>query len=230
MDADYELEEIEEKLIEIFGIEYYQFQTLIQKLDPLLGMAISPITEQPFIGFGTGDMWIAKKPYKGFVNQVLIWMGAQAIRDGKSNGFSKTITHNGEPEFQIVLTKPEFEVQRKEIAEKKNMLWDYLKEHLSAGREVCITKESVMGHIVLSADQSKKESDKSDKGDFEGTCNITACSTGLPATWYNHSTRKYYCESCASRLNVDEFNRRDAQRMFGHDLCTPGKQEEVENG
>lgn len=68
------------------------------------------------------------------------------------------------------------------------------------------------------------------KGEFRGICNLTACQSGIPATWYNHSTRKYYCESCASRLNVDEFNRRDAQRMFGHDLCTPGKHEEVENG
>ncbi|MCK5616379.1 hypothetical protein KAR91_81710, partial [Candidatus Pacearchaeota archaeon] len=31
-------------------------------------------------------------------------------------------------------------------------------------------------------------------------------------------TRKYYCESCAVDLN--EYNRIDALRLYGHDLCT----------
>lgn len=61
-----------------------------------------------------------------------------------------------------------------------------------------------------------------DKGQFNGKCNITSCQKPNSATWYNHSTRKYYCPSCANRLNNDEFNKRDAMRMFGHDLCTPG--------
>ncbi len=63
------------------------------------------------------------------------------------------------------------------------------------------------------------------KGDYNGTCNITACKTMLPATWYNHSTRLYYCTECANRLNNDSFNKRDSLRAFGHDLCTEGKQE-----
>jgi uncharacterized Zn ribbon protein len=60
----------------------------------------------------------------------------------------------------------------------------------------------------------------SDKGKLNGSCNITSCQKPNSATWYNHSTRKYYCESCANRLNNDEFNKRDAMKMFGHDLCT----------
>ena len=59
-----------------------------------------------------------------------------------------------------------------------------------------------------------------DKGELNGKCNITSCQKPNSATWYNHSTRKYYCPSCARRLNTDEFNKRDAVRMFGHDLCT----------
>lgn len=62
-----------------------------------------------------------------------------------------------------------------------------------------------------------------DKGAFKGKCNITSCQKPNSATWYNHSTRKYYCESCAKRLNDDEFNKRDAMRLFGHDLCTEVK-------
>jgi hypothetical protein len=59
-----------------------------------------------------------------------------------------------------------------------------------------------------------------DKGVLNGKCNITSCQKPNSATWYNHSTRKHYCPSCARRLNNDAFNKRDAMRMFGHDLCT----------
>jgi len=58
------------------------------------------------------------------------------------------------------------------------------------------------------------------KGEYNGKCNITSCSTGIPALWFNHSTELYYCASCANRLNSDPYNKQDAQRLFGHDLCT----------
>lgn len=59
-----------------------------------------------------------------------------------------------------------------------------------------------------------------DKGEYLGSCNITACQKPASATWYNHSTRKYYCKSCAMRLNNDPHNKKDSLRLFGHDLCT----------
>jgi len=58
------------------------------------------------------------------------------------------------------------------------------------------------------------------KGEYNGVCNLTACTSGKPATWYNHGSQAYYCRSCAMRLNNDPFNKRDAERLFGHDLCT----------
>jgi len=55
------------------------------------------------------------------------------------------------------------------------------------------------------------------KGKFNGNCNITSCQKP-GATWWNKSTRKYYCESCALELN--RVNRKDCLRLFGHpDLC-----------
>lgn len=59
------------------------------------------------------------------------------------------------------------------------------------------------------------------KGDYNGECNRTACSKGS-AVYYNHSTRKYYCEKCA--LLINEYNYADAHRIYGHDLCTLGEQ------
>jgi hypothetical protein len=64
-----------------------------------------------------------------------------------------------------------------------------------------------------------------DKGDFQGSCNRSAC-LRPGASWYNHSTQKYYCQSCAIWLNTDDYNRHDAMQMFGHDLCTEGKYDE----
>jgi len=68
--------------------------------------------------------------------------------------------------------------------------------------------------------------DTTRKGEYQGLCNMSSCKTKNPATWYNHGSRKYYCPSCAHRLNSDEFNQRDAERLFGHDLCTEGEQKD----
>lgn len=63
--------------------------------------------------------------------------------------------------------------------------------------------------------------DKPDKGEYAGSCNRRACQKP-GATWFNHSTRRYYCANCAWELNNDPFNKRDAQELYGHDLCTDG--------
>jgi hypothetical protein len=60
------------------------------------------------------------------------------------------------------------------------------------------------------------------KGTENGNCNRTACQKP-GATWFNHSTLKFYCPACASLLN--EANRVDAMKHFGHDLCTLNKDE-----
>ena len=61
------------------------------------------------------------------------------------------------------------------------------------------------------------------KGEFNGICNMSSCTTELPATWYNHGSYAYYCSKCAKRLSSDVVNRQDAMRLFGHDLCTEGE-------
>ncbi len=55
------------------------------------------------------------------------------------------------------------------------------------------------------------------KGDYGGLCNVADCQK-TDAIYYNHSTRKYYCPVCAEKIN--EANQSDAEKMFGHDLCT----------
>lgn len=55
------------------------------------------------------------------------------------------------------------------------------------------------------------------KGLKGGNCNRTACQKP-GATFFNHSTEKYYCLDCAMMIN--RANHADAMRIFGHALCT----------
>lgn len=54
------------------------------------------------------------------------------------------------------------------------------------------------------------------KGEENQECYRTACSNA-PATWFNYSTKKYYCTSCAELINKE--NHREAFEQYGHDLC-----------
>ncbi len=55
------------------------------------------------------------------------------------------------------------------------------------------------------------------KGELNGLCNRKAC-LKPGAIYYNHSTKKHYCPSCADMLN--DYNRPGAMDLYGHDLCT----------
>jgi hypothetical protein len=57
------------------------------------------------------------------------------------------------------------------------------------------------------------------KIELNGKCNITSCQKPNSTTWIIIAL-KYYCASCAKRLNSDIFNKPAALDMFGHDLCT----------
>jgi hypothetical protein len=61
------------------------------------------------------------------------------------------------------------------------------------------------------------------KGEKNGLCNITACQSPHNVIWYNHGSDAYYCPTCAAWLNRDTFNKSEALKLFGHDLCTEDK-------
>ena len=74
-----------------------------------------------------------------------------------------------------------------------------------------------MDHVTV--DRGYTGPNKPDKGLEDGSCNRTACQAP-GATWFNHSTRAWYCRPCAHLINAacrqDQFIR-----YLGHDLCTP---------
>lgn len=74
-------------------------------------------------------------------------------------------------------------------------------------------------------DQNFTKNPEELKGAFNGNCNRTACQQP-GAVWYNHSTEAYYCSKCAKLIN--DYNRADSMRLFGHELCTLVKSEDEE--
>jgi len=63
------------------------------------------------------------------------------------------------------------------------------------------------------------------KGELRGECARSVCHS-FPATWFNKSTRKYYCLACAVAIN--RTNYKDALELYGTELCVPASV--LENG
>lgn len=57
--------------------------------------------------------------------------------------------------------------------------------------------------------------EKLKKGDYDQECNRTACNN-QHARFYNHSTLKYYCSSCALEINKWA---QDFKQQHRHELC-----------
>ena len=56
------------------------------------------------------------------------------------------------------------------------------------------------------------------KGKWRGNCERTSCQKP-DAVWYNYSTKKFYCKSCAKAINLA--NHDDSMKLYGHELCIP---------
>jgi len=68
--------------------------------------------------------------------------------------------------------------------------------------------------------EMSRPGEKPDKGKMNGSCNRFACQAP-GATWYNHSTERYYCERCALDINNFKPPGDTFLAALGHDLCTP---------
>lgn len=89
-----------------------------------------------------------------------------------------------------------------------------------------ITEEELakQGVVIKNMDalRGKGEKQKEDsKGFYLGTCNMSSCKSGLPATFYNSGSYAHYCIICARRINEDNLP------YVGYDLCKEVSGEEV---
>jgi hypothetical protein len=71
-----------------------------------------------------------------------------------------------------------------------------------------------IGEIINTSVAEKKKAEL--KGKRDGNCNVTVCQKP-GATWWNTSTRAYYCPHCASEIN--RWSRHDE----GYEICFPSE-------
>jgi hypothetical protein len=112
--------EIEQAFCDKFQTDLGQFEDILQIMGNMLSFGISPLTEQAFIGFSVADKkhsrWIIKKEVNAsFIAGVIQWLGGQNIK-GDVKGYSRTVTNNGKPEYEITIKKYPLQVDTK-IAE-----------------------------------------------------------------------------------------------------------------
>lgn len=65
---------------------------------------------------------------------------------------------------------------------------------------------------------------KLDKGEKNGSCNVTACQKP-GATFFNKSTGKYYCQDCAKEINWGG-GRLDTFKLYGVPLLCEEEKDE----
>jgi hypothetical protein len=104
---------VEEALCEKFQVDFDMLHQIMEKVTPLIDAAVSPLSNEPLIGIGDGCVWIWKKKHEKFINMVLEWMDAISVGRGKNKGFQRIITKKGTPEFKLILTTADTDVDLK---------------------------------------------------------------------------------------------------------------------
>ncbi len=106
MDSDVEI--TENALIAKWGIDLEIFQEIVQALFDRMDMGVSMLTNTAHIGFTDGLGWIIKKDFMNqFIAQVVGWLTEGKDISDDIKGFAKVITVNGEPKYEISITKIE---------------------------------------------------------------------------------------------------------------------------
>lgn len=106
---------VEEELADKWGISLDAFHEIAERLFNMIDFSVSPLTQTPMVGFSTGNMWLAKKDVdQQFISGVIEWAteGEEIPEDKK--GFIRTITVNGKPEYEIMISKPKIKENTEE--------------------------------------------------------------------------------------------------------------------
>ena len=107
-DSDNWEEEVETALYDKFEIDMRIFHALIQKLYERLNLGFSDLSLNAYVGFGNESMWLLKKDVTNeFIGCVIQFLLDGGEYNQNGNGFSKIVTNNGKPEWNLFITKPE---------------------------------------------------------------------------------------------------------------------------
>lgn len=109
IDSD-ETEKIEGAFFSKYGIELGHAHDLIQDIFQMLSIGISPLTFKPYIGFSKQEksigFWLIKRDCEGeFISAVLDWLTEGGEFPEGVNGYTRDITSENVPEFEITIKK-----------------------------------------------------------------------------------------------------------------------------
>ena len=92
---------------EAWEIDIVAFHDILNKIFELINVGISPITHRPYVGISDGNMWLAKKGANGqFIHAMIQWITEGDVIPEKAQGFTKTITLDNKPIYDITISKP----------------------------------------------------------------------------------------------------------------------------
>lgn len=123
------------------------------------------------------------------------------------------------PHFIANITLPVSGGSPKSIGKKRILMGNELKTYVAKNTKEDLIKFGQFEITPIEPKITPKANLKQflDKGDYQGICNRTACETKLAAVYFNHSTKKHYCQVCADMIN--KVNP-ESYEMYGHELCT----------
>ncbi len=105
---DEDTDVIEQALYDKYEISLEKFHELVQDFFDKLTFGISPLTETALVGLSVEEekrgRWLIKKEVNGaFIAGVIQWLSGNKLKPDE--GFVRTITSKGNPEYEITLKK-----------------------------------------------------------------------------------------------------------------------------
>ncbi len=114
-DEDYAI--TENALVEKWGIDMDIFHEIADSIFGIIDFGISPLTQTPYVGISKGNEWLAKKEVdQQFIHALINWATEGEDIPVDSNGFVRTITIGGKPEFDITISRPVQKVESEKIS------------------------------------------------------------------------------------------------------------------
>lgn len=102
-EEDYAVTEL--ALCEKWNVSLDDFHEIANGIFKLIDLGLSPLTNKAFVGISEGNRWIAKKECdQQFIGGLIQWCTEGNELPADSNGYIRTITTNGKPEFDITIS------------------------------------------------------------------------------------------------------------------------------
>jgi hypothetical protein len=104
--------EIENAIYEKYGCDFDQYHNIVQDIFDKMDFGLSPITQEAFIGIAHNNAWLIKKNIdQQFIKGIIEWSTEGSGIEVDSNGYERTVTKEGKPEFKFLILKPDVKVK-----------------------------------------------------------------------------------------------------------------------